>query len=156
MKQYTGVGERTAAMFLTGHLVALTLGRIVSTWLMRWFQPSRMMGTYAVINVLLVLIGVLDPGTVGGSAILVTSFFMSIMYPTIFALGLKGLGPNTKLGGSLIVMSLAGGGIMPPMLGYIARQTGSYASGYLVPLSGSAVVALYAFFGSPTSSAERA
>jgi FHS family L-fucose permease-like MFS transporter len=99
---------------------------------------------------------VLDPGTVGGSAILVTSFFMSIMYPTIFALGLKGLGPNTKLGGSLIVMSLAGGGIMPPMLGYIARQTGSYASGYLVPLSGSAVVALYAFFGSPTSSAERA
>lgn len=156
MKQYTGVGERTAAMFLTGHLVALTLGRIVSTWLMRWFQPSRMMGTYAVINVLLVLIGVLDPGTVGGSAILVTSFFMSIMYPTIFALGVKGLGPNTKLGGSLIVMSLAGGGIMPPMLGYIARQTGSYASGYLVPLSGSAVVALYAFFGSPTSSAERA
>jgi MFS transporter, FHS family, L-fucose permease len=154
MKQYTGVGERTAAVFLTGHLIALTLGRIVSTWLMRWFRPARMMGVYAVINIMLVLVGVLRPGMVGGSAILATSFFMSIMYPTIFALGVKGLGPNTKLGGSLIVMALVGAAIMPPVLGYIARQTGSYAMGYLVPLLGFVVVALYAFFGSRTNGAE--
>jgi FHS family L-fucose permease-like MFS transporter len=50
MKQNTGVGERTAALFLTGHLIALSLGRIVSAWLMRWFRPARMMGAYAVIN----------------------------------------------------------------------------------------------------------
>jgi FHS family L-fucose permease-like MFS transporter len=81
---------------------------------------------------------------------------MSIMYPTIFALGVKGLGPNTKLGGSLIVMALAGGAIMPPVLGYIARQTGSYAMGYLVPLSGFVVVALYAFFGSRMNGNETA
>jgi MFS transporter, FHS family, L-fucose permease len=147
MKQYAGMGERTAALFLTGHLAALTLGRIVSTWLMRWFQPARMMGLYAVINIGLALIGILRPGIVGGCALVATSFFMSIMYPTIFALGVKDLGPNTKLGGSLIVMALAGAAIMPPMLGYIARQTGSYALGYVVPLSGFVVVALYAFFG---------
>jgi len=92
----------------------------------------------------------------GGCALLATSFFMSIMYPTIFALGVKGLGPNTKLGGSLIVMALAGGAIMPPVLGYIARQTGSYAMGYLVPLSGFVVVALYAFFGSRMNGNETA
>jgi FHS family L-fucose permease-like MFS transporter len=156
MKQYTGVGERTAALFLTGHLIALSLGRIVSTWLMRWFRPARMMGAYAVINVALMLVGILHPGMLGGCALLATSFFMSIMYPTIFALGVKGLGPNTKLGGSLIVMALAGGAIMPPVLGYIARQTGSYAMGYLVPLSGFVVVALYAFFGSRINGNETA
>jgi len=156
MKQYTGVGERTAALFLTGHLIALSLGRIVSTWLMRWFRPARMMGAYAVINVALMLVGILHPGMLGGCALLATSFFMSIMYPTIFALGVKGLGPNTKLGGSLIVMALAGGAIMPPVLGYIARQTGSYAMGYLVPLSGFVVVALYAFFGSRMNGNETA
>jgi len=148
MKQYAGVGERTAALFLTGHLIALSLGRIVSTWLMRWIRPSLMMGVYALINVALMLVGILHPGLTGGFALLATSFFMSIMYPTIFAMGVKGLGPNTKLGGSLIVMALAGAAIMPPALGFIARQTGSYAMGYLVPLSGFVVVALYAFFGS--------
>jgi MFS transporter, FHS family, L-fucose permease len=102
------------------------------------------------------LVGILHPGMLGGCALLATSFFMSIMYPTIFALGVKGLGPNTKLGGSLIVMALAGGAIMPPVLGYIARQTGSYAMGYLVPLSGFVVVALYAFFGSRMNGNETA
>jgi FHS family L-fucose permease-like MFS transporter len=147
MKQYTGVGERTAALFLTGHLIALSLGRILSTWLMRWIRPSLMMGVYALVNIALMLVGILHPGMVGGCALVATSFFMSIMYPTIFAVGVRGLGPSTKLGGSLIVMALAGAAIMPPALGYIARQTGSYAMGYLVPLSGFVVVALYAFFG---------
>ncbi len=148
------VGERTAALFLTGHLIALSLGRIVSTWLMRWFRPARMMGAYAVTNVALMLIGILRPGMVGGCALVATRFFMSIMYPTIFALGVKGLGPNTKLGGSWIVMALAGAAIMPPALGYIARQTGSYALGYLVPLSGFIVVGLYAFIRSRTNGNE--
>jgi FHS family L-fucose permease-like MFS transporter len=154
MKQYAGVGERTAALFLTGHLVALSLGRIVSTWLMRWYRASAMMGVYAVINIGLMLVGIVHPGLVGGCAILATSFFMSIMYPTIFALGVKDLGPNTKLGGSLIVMALAGAAVMPPVLGYVARQTGSYALGYITPLCGFAVVALYAFFGARFDHAE--
>jgi FHS family L-fucose permease-like MFS transporter len=154
MKQYAGMSERFAALFLSGHLVALALGRIVSTWLMRWFRPARMMGVYALINVGLVMIGILNPGLVGGCALVATSFFMSIMYPTIFALGVKDLGPNTKLGGALLVMALAGAAIMPPVLGYIARETGSYAIGYLVPLTGFIVVALYAFFGTETQDAE--
>jgi len=147
MKQYTGVNERTAALFLTGHLVAFSLGRFVSTYLMHWFRPAAMMGVYALINVALLLVGILHPGLIGGCAILLTSFFMSIMYPTIFVLGIHGLGPNTKLGGSLIVMSIVGGAMLPPTLGYIARQTGSYALGYSVALVGFAVVALYGFFG---------
>ena len=147
MKQYTGVNERTAALFLSGHLVAFSLGRFVSTYLMRWFRAASMLGLYAVINVALLLVGILHPGLAGGIAILLTSFFMSIMYPTIFVLGIHGLGPNTKLGGSLIVMAIVGGALLPPMLGYIARQTGSYALGYSVALVGFVVVALYGLFG---------
>lgn len=80
-------------------------------------------------------------------AILASSFFMSIMFPTIFAMGIKGLGANTKLGGSLLVMSVAGGGVFPPLLGFVAKRTGSYAFGYAVLLVAYIVVALYGFYG---------
>jgi FHS family L-fucose permease-like MFS transporter len=65
------------------------------------------------------------------------------MFPTIFALGLKGLGPNTKLAGSFLVMAVAGGAVFPPILGFVVRQTGSVASGYIVPLLGYVAVGLY-------------
>ncbi|MGA8938990.1 MAG: L-fucose:H+ symporter permease [Acidobacteriaceae bacterium] len=150
MLQYTGVTERTAALFLTGNLVALAVGRFVSTGLMRWFSPTKMMGTYAVVNIALLSVGILHPGRVGAGAILATSFFMSIMFPTIFALGVKGLGPNTKLGGSVIVMAVVGGAAFPPLLGLIAKHTGSYARGYVIVAVAYVVVALYGFFGSRT------
>lgn len=145
MKQYTAVTERQAALFLTGNLIALALGRFVSTALMRWFRPASMTGVYAAINIGLLAIGILHPGRIGAGAILATSFFMSIMFPTIFALGVKDLGPNTKLGGSLIVMSVVGAGVIPPVLGYIVRQTGSYARGYSVAALCYVVVAIYGF-----------
>jgi FHS family L-fucose permease-like MFS transporter len=150
MLQYTAATERTAALFLTGNLGALAVGRILSTGLMRWFEPARMMGTYALINIALLGVAILHPGKLGVGAILVTSFFMSIMFPTIFALGVKGLGANTKIGGSVLVMMLVGGAIFPPLLGFIAKRTGSYALGYSVVLLAYVVVALYAFLGSGT------
>jgi FHS family L-fucose permease-like MFS transporter len=148
VKQYTTSTERSAALFLTGNLVALAVGRFVSTPLMRWISPAKMTGTYALINIGLLAVGILHPGMVGAWAILATSFFMSIMFPTIFALGVHGLGPNTKIGGSVIVMSVVGAGIIPPILGYIAKQTGSYAKGYSVALLAYFVVAAYGFYGS--------
>ena len=92
MKQYTAATERQAALFLTGNLIALAVGRFVSTALMHRFRPGMMTGIYAVINILLLSVGILHPGAMGAMAILTTSFFMSIMFPTIFALGVKGLG----------------------------------------------------------------
>ena len=151
MKQYTGASERTAALFLTCNLIALAFGRFLFTGLMKWFSPAKMTGTFAVINAFLMGLAILHPSWLGAYAILVTSFFMSIMYPTIFALGLKGLGPNTKLGGSVIVMSVVGAAIIPALLGYIAKRTGSYAMGYSVALAGYVVVALYGFYGSRTA-----
>ena len=147
MKQYTQVTERSAALFLTGNLIAMALGRFVSTWLMRWFDPARMMSLYAVINIVLLGYGIAHPGFTGAMMILASSFFMSLMFPTIFAMGIKDLGPNTKLGGSLLVMSVAGGGVFPPLLGWVAKRTGSYALSYTVPLVAYIVVALYGYYG---------
>lgn len=146
MRAYTTATDRVAGYFLTATLVALAVGRIASTSLMRFISPDRMIGSYAVINILLLGVGVLHPGMVGSCAILTTSFFMSAMYPTIFALGVKGLGSDTKMGGSFLVMAILGGAIFPPLLGWIARVTGSIALGYTLPAAGYLVVALYGFF----------
>lgn len=146
MKQYTTVSERTAAHYLTATLLALTLGRFVSTPLMRFIRPSLMLGFYGVFNALLMLVTILRPGVVGAWAVVASGFFLSIMFPTIFALGLKGLGKNTKLGGSLLVMAVVGGAVFPPVQGLIARETGSVALGYFIPLIGFVGVAIYGFY----------
>jgi MFS transporter, FHS family, L-fucose permease len=146
MKQYTAVSERTAALYLLSTLIALAAGRFVSTPLMRFIRPSLMLGVYGVVNAFLMLVTVLRPGLVGAWAVVASGFFLSIMFPTIFALGLKGLGRNTKIAGSLLVMAIVGGAIFPPVLGLIARQTGSLALGYVVPLAGFVGVALYGFY----------
>jgi FHS family L-fucose permease-like MFS transporter len=81
----------------------------------------------------------------GAWTIVASSFFLGIMFPTIFALGLKGLGENTKLGGSFLVLAIVGGAFFPLLLGRIADSTGSMALGYLVPLFCFAGVGLYGF-----------
>ncbi|MBB5057130.1 FHS family L-fucose permease-like MFS transporter [Granulicella aggregans] len=146
MKQYTPVTERSAAHYLTATLIVMSIGRFATTPLMKYVAANRILGLYALINVALMGLAVTRPGMLGAYAIVAASFFLSIMFPTIFALGLKGLGPNTKLAGSLLVMAIVGGAIFPLFLGAIARQTGSLALGYLVPLTGFAGVSLYGFF----------
>jgi FHS family L-fucose permease-like MFS transporter len=145
MKQYTPVSERTAANFIIYSLVAMLVGRFVSNPLMKYVSPARLLGLYGLANVALMAIAVTRPGMLGAWAIVGGSFFLSIMFPTIFALGLKGLGENTKLGGSMLVMAIVGGAFFPLVLGAITRATGSMALGYLVPLVCFAGVALYGF-----------
>lgn len=156
MKQFTTVSERHAAYYLTGVLVALALGRFVSTPLMKYISPSKMLGFYGVANVLLMAVTMTQPGIVGAWGVVASGFFLSIMFPTIFALGLKGLGPNTKLAASLLVMAIVGGAIFPPVLGLIVKASGSWAKGYIVPLLGFIVVALYGFLAPRIRSHEEA
>lgn len=138
--------EKVAGYLLTGTLVAFAIGRFVSAEIMRRLDPRSLMGLYSLLNVGLVAIGVLFPGWVGLWAIFLTSFFMSVMYPTIFALGIDGLDRNTKIGGSLIVMSIVGGAIMTPLMGWIA-ETRTIELAYVVPLVCYCVVAFYSYVG---------
>src|SRR5882724_2724773 len=140
--------EKVAGYFLTGTLAAFGIGRFTSTYLMRFVAPNRLMGAYSLANIVLVSMGVLMPGWIGLWAVFLTSFFMSLMFPTIFALGLKGLGPNTKIGGSLLVMAIVGGAVLTPLMGLISGRTGSIALAYSIPLVAYIIIALYSFFGS--------
>ncbi len=148
IQDYTGEPEKVAGYFLTGSLVAFGVGRFSATFLMKYIQPQKLMGIYGIINIILVGMGVLFPGWVGLWAVFFTSFFMSLMFPTIFALGIKNLGPNTKLGGSMIIMAIIGGAALTPIMGLIADQTGSMALAMLVPLGCYVFITYYAFIGS--------
>ena len=148
VQEYAHQPEKVAGYFLTGTLAAFGVGRFVSAYLMRFIQPSKLMGAYSLANIGLLLVAVLHPGWVGLWCVFLTSFFMSLMFPTIFALGLKGLGPNTKIGGSLIVMAIVGGAVLTPVMGLIAEKTHSLAFSYSVPLFAYIVIASYSFWGS--------
>lgn len=145
VQESTHQPEKIAGYFLTGTLALFGIGRFSSAWFMRFVAPNMLLGSYAIANIVLVSLAVLRPGWFGLWALFATSFFMSLMFPTIFALGLKGLGPNTKIGGSLIVMAIVGGAILTPIMGLIAES--SIASAYLVPLAAYVLIAGYAFAG---------
>ena len=143
-QDYAHTPEKTAGHLLTYTLGAFGLGRFSSTFLMKRFTPGSLMTVFALSNVLLLLVGIFHPGTLGIGAVLLTSFFMSMMFPTIFAMGLKDLGANTNLGGSLLVMSIIGGAIMTPLMGLIAEHTHSTAASYQLPLYAFLVIAGFA------------
>ena len=145
MKSYTRVDEKTAANYIVYSLVAMLAGRFITTPIMKHVAPNKLLGVYGAINVLLMAITVARPGMLGAWTIVASSFFLGIMFPTIFALGLKGLGENTKLAGSMLVMAIVGGAFFPLVLGWISRTTGSMALAYLVPLGCFAGVSLYGF-----------
>lgn len=151
IQDYTSQPEKTAGYFLTGTLVAFGVGRFSATYLMKFYAPGRLMGVYSVMNVALVSMAVLFPGWLGVWSLFLTSFFMSLMFPTIFALGIKGLGPATKLGGSLMVMSIIGGAVFPPIEGLIFGATHSMAAAISILITCYAFIAFYGFVGCKNS-----
>jgi FHS family L-fucose permease-like MFS transporter len=148
VQESTHQPEKIAGYFLTGTLAAFGVGRFASAYLMRTIAPNKLMGAYSVVNVVLVSLGVLFPGWFGLWCVFLTSFFMSLMFPTIFALGLKGLGPNTKIGGSLLVMAIVGGAVLTLVMGLISDAAHSVAWAYVVPLVSYIFIAFYSFLGS--------
>ncbi len=146
VRSATGVGDKAAGYMLTGTLAAFAVGRFSSAWLMKHFHARTMLGIYSVVNVALGMVAVVWPGWVGAMCLLTTSLFMSIMFPTIFALGLKGMGEKTKTAGSLLVMAILGGAALTKVMGMLADSSGLQVA-YLVPVVCFAAIALYAWFG---------
>jgi FHS family L-fucose permease-like MFS transporter len=110
------------------------LGRFTgSTVLMRVIRPNRLLAFYAFMNVITMGLVVAGLGWVSVVALFSTYFFMSVMFPTIFALGIEGLGPLTKKGSSILVMAIVGGAIFPMFMGWVADNS-TMALGFIVPL----------------------
>jgi FHS family L-fucose permease-like MFS transporter len=110
------------------------LGRFSgSTLFMRIMKPHTLLSIYAIMNVLMMCLVVAGLGWISVIALFSTYFFMSIMFPTIFALGIKGLGPLTKKASSILVMSIVGGAIIPMLMGWIA-DISRMSLGFIIPL----------------------
>ena len=143
-----GMDEKTATQYLgLGSGAAFMLGRFVGTFLMGKFASEKLLSIYALINIVLSAVAIFGSGIVVVYTLIAIAFFMSIMFPTIFSLGIKDVGTDTKMASSLIVMSIVGGALLPPLLGVISDATGSIQNGYIVPLLCFVVVFLFATKG---------
>ncbi len=140
------VSERQAAYLLSLSLVLFMTGRFIGTALMARIRPVRLLGVYAVTNVALIVVASMASGPVAVGALVLTSFFMSIMFPTIFALGIDQLGPFVPLGSSCLIMAIIGGAIVPPLMGRIAIASGSLHVPMLLPALCFGVIAIYAMW----------
>jgi FHS family L-fucose permease-like MFS transporter len=118
-------------------------GRLVGSWILRKSAAHRALGVYAVINLALCAIVMLKIGWLSVAAVFGTFFFMSIMFPTIFALGIFGLGPDSKKKASaFIVMSITGGALMPKLMGRLGDLY-NMSTSFLMPLVCFVFIAAY-------------
>ena len=135
-----GTSERNAADFLTVALVMFMIGRFAGTALMRYLPPARLLAIFASVALALVSVALIMPGRVGTDALVATAFFMSIMFPTIFALGLRGLDDaDRKIASSFLVMAIIGGATLTVVMGAISDAAGIHRA-MIVPILCFAVV----------------
>ncbi len=137
----SSISNMQASYLLSLCLLLFTIGRFVGTALMKKIAPHQLLFFYSVINVLLCIMVVWGNGWASVYSLIAVFFFMSIMFPTIFALGVKDLGHHTKKGSSFIIMAIAGGALMPYLMGHLAETSTAHA--YIIPLCCFAVVAWF-------------
>jgi MFS transporter, FHS family, L-fucose permease len=143
VEKIPGLTDEAAAYYFSLSMAMMMAGRFISTFLMRFIAPSKLLGFYSLANVFLCIIIAQSWGWTSFIALIMLNFFMSIMFPTIFALGLKNLGKHTQQASSYIVMGVVGGALFPPIMGLIADK--DVASSYYLPIICYAVIMLFAF-----------
>jgi FHS family L-fucose permease-like MFS transporter len=120
------------------------LGRATGAWILSKVAAHRVMGIYALANVVMMAGIVLKLGWISLGALFLSFFFMSVMFPTIFALGIHGLGEKSKFASSFIVMAIMGGALLPKVMGWVG-DVRDMSTAFLVPMACFAVVAVYGF-----------
>jgi FHS family L-fucose permease-like MFS transporter len=134
-KQGAGFDEKTAGYYLAIYGLLFMGGRFVGTIFLQFIKSHKLLSIYAVISVLLCAIAILGKGAYVVYCLGAIGFFMSIMFPTIFALGIDGIGDDTKPGSSWLIMSIVGGAILPYIMGTVIDfNHDNIQAGYIVPL----------------------
>ena len=132
--------------FLSIGFALFMIGRMSGSYIMGFMKPTRVLALYSALCCLLLPVVSANLGWVSLIALYGVFFFMSIMFPTIFALGIKDLGPKTKKASSFIVMAVVGGAVFPPAMGWIADLYGM-SMGFLVPIPLFLFILFYALKG---------
>lgn len=138
-----GLSDEKAGYFFSLSMVLLMIGRFVGTGLMRIITPYKLLAVFAGMNIAMCVIVAQQWGWISFVALLLINFFFSIMFPTIFSLGLKNLGKHTQQASSFIVMGVVGGGIFPPLMGLIANH--NVAAAYYLPIICYIVILLFGY-----------
>ena len=136
-----GFTDKVAAGYFSVFMVLMMTGRFVGTFLMRYIAPNRLLAGFALANVLMCLVVAQSWGWPSFGALLLLNFFFSIMFPTIFSLGIKDLGPLTPQASSILVMAVAGGAVFPYLMGKIANH--DIAAAYYLPIGCYLFIALF-------------
>lgn len=139
---WQGFTSQQAAFLLSVATVFYLVGRFSTTALLARISPRTILKVYGIANVLLCGIVALGVQRISALALVAVFFFMGTMFPTIFALGVRNLGPETKRGASRMVMAIGGGVLLPYPMGWIAERYGTPAA-FLLPAISFAVVAIY-------------
>ena len=146
-QEAANVPERTGAqVYLEATMIAFCVGRFVGAWLQRTINPPRQLMLYAGCNIILCVLAATLGGFPSIWALVATSFFMSIMFPTIFALGLEKLGHQTEFASSFIVMAIVGAAVVPPVEAWLASVTGALHWSMLILALCYAVVLSFGWF----------
>ncbi|HLP38923.1 L-fucose:H+ symporter permease [Lacibacter sp.] len=149
------LSQVTAADYLGACGIAFLIGRFLGTFFMRYVLPEKLLALYAAISTLLCLVAIFASGMITVYAVIGICFFMSIMFPTIFSLGIKDLKGDTEYGSSLIIMSIVGGAILPRFFGNISDWTGNIQHGYIIPLICFVVILLFGWTGHKVVSTDK-
>lgn len=150
-----GMTAQIAAYYLMSHQGGFMAGRFAGSALMKSIPASRLLSLFAAGSLICATIVLVASGIVPVWAIVFIGFFHSIMFPTIFALGIKNLGPLTKRGSSLMVMAIVGGAIFPALMGRISDAT-NIQTAFVVPLVCYAYILYFAIAGYRPAPADRA
>ncbi|WP_426784852.1 L-fucose:H+ symporter permease (plasmid) [Rahnella variigena] len=137
------LSNQNASYLLSVGMISFMVGRFFSTWLMGFVRPATLLVIYAIINIVLCAVVVAGIDNVSVIALVAIFFFMSIMFPTIFAMGVKNMGKQTKRASSVMIMAIVGGAVMPYLMGAIADHYNTAVS-YALPMVCFAVVLIYA------------
>ena len=128
-----GTTDKTAADYLKLHLLGFMIGRFAGSAMMKYIPAPRLLGSFGMGAGVCAIAALTLSGRIPIWAVVLIGFFHSIMFPTIFALSIKGLGPYTKLGSSLLVMAIIGGSVFPALMGYISDRL-NIQKAFAVPL----------------------
>jgi MFS transporter, FHS family, L-fucose permease len=141
-----GTHEKVAAHYLQMHLIGFMIGRFAGSAIMRKISAPRLLSLFGSGSMIALIVVLTASGAVPVWAVVLVGLFHSIMFPTIFALSLKNLGPYTKLGSSLLVMAIIGGAVFPALMGIISDAT-NIQMAFIVPLLCHAYVLYFALSG---------
>ncbi|MCF0173082.1 MAG: L-fucose:H+ symporter permease [Bacteroidales bacterium] len=135
--------EQAGATYYIISLVLFVLMRFVCTFLMKYFKPQKLLATISAVAIVCCLGTIYGHGAVGVYCLMLISGCMSLMFPTIYGLGTRGLGDDIKLGGSGMVMAIAGAAVLTQIQGIVSDQVGSIATAYWIPTIAFIVIMVY-------------